>query len=82
MEVHLTPDLQAKVDQWTADTGRPADELVQDAMAGYFETLAGVREIVDSRYTDLKRGRVQPIDGEEAFARFMAKTEVQRHRSA
>ena len=82
MEVHLPPDLQAKVDHWTAETGRSADELVQDAMSGYFQTLAEVREVLDSRYTDLKSGHVQPIDGEEAFARLMAKTEVQRHRSA
>ncbi len=35
MAVHLNPVLQAKVDQWASETGRPADELVEDAMAGY-----------------------------------------------
>jgi hypothetical protein len=34
------PELQAKVEQWLADTGRPVEELVEDAMAGYFEELA------------------------------------------
>ena len=38
------PELQAKVEQWLADTGRPVEELVEDAMAGYFEELAQVRE--------------------------------------
>jgi hypothetical protein len=34
--------------------------------------------MLDSRYNELKSGRVKPIDGEEAFARLMAKTEIQR----
>ena len=30
-----------------------------------------VRATLDSRYDDLKSGRVKPIDGEEAFARLL-----------
>jgi hypothetical protein len=33
MEVHFAPELQAKIDQLVAETGRPADELLEDAMA-------------------------------------------------
>jgi len=34
MQVHFTnPDLQAKIEQWVSQTGRPAEELVEDAMA-------------------------------------------------
>jgi hypothetical protein len=44
-----------------------ADELVEDAMAGYFDELAHVREMLDSRYDDLKSGEVKPIDGEAFF---------------
>ena len=41
MDVHLTnPDLQAKLDRWVTETGRGPDELVEDAMAGYFDELA------------------------------------------
>jgi hypothetical protein len=36
-------------------------------MAGYFEELAQTRKMLDSRYDDLKSGRVMPIDGEEFF---------------
>lgn len=82
MEVQLTPDLQAKIHQWSAETGRSTDELVEDVMAGYFEALAHVRQTLDRRYDDLKSGRVQLIDGEEAFASLKAKTEALRHRSA
>ena len=66
--MHLNnPSLRAKIDQWVAETGRVADELVEDAMAGYFDELAHVREMLDSRYDDLKSGEVKPIDGEAFF---------------
>jgi predicted transcriptional regulator len=67
MEVHLNPDLQAKLDRLATETGRPTDELVADAMAGYIDELAGVREMLDGRYDDLKSGKVKPIDGEQFF---------------
>lgn len=68
MEIHLNnPSLLAKIDQWVAETGRAADELVEDAMAGYFGELAQVRGMLDSRYDDLKSGRVKPVDGEALF---------------
>ena len=79
MDVHLkNPELQAKVNHWVAETGRSADELVEDAMAAYFDELSQVRDMLDSRYDDIKSGRVQPIDGEEAFARLRQKSEARR----
>ncbi len=67
MEVHFTPDLQARIDQLISETGYTLDRLVEDAMAGYVAELAATREMLDSRYDDLKTGRVKPIDGEEFF---------------
>ena len=68
MEVHLNnPDLQAKIDRWVTETGRGPDELVEDAVAGYFDELAQAREMLNSRYDDLKNGKVKPIDGEAFF---------------
>ena len=78
MEVHLKPDLQAKLDRWSAETGRPADELVEEAMAGYFEELAEVRGMLDGRYDDLKSGRVRPIDGAEALTRLREQSKARR----
>jgi hypothetical protein len=70
MELHLNnPDLQAKIERWTAETGRPADELAEEAIAGYFEGLAEVRKTLDSRYDDLKSGTAKPIDEDELRAR-------------
>jgi hypothetical protein len=68
MDARLSnPDLQAKLDRWVAETGRGPDELVEDAMAGYFDELARTRQMLDSRYDDLKGGSVKTIDGEEFF---------------
>ena len=78
MELRLKPDLQAKLDRWTAETGRPADELVEEAIAGYFEELAQVRGMLDGRYDDLTSGRVRPIDGAEALARLREKSKARR----
>ena len=59
MEVHFTPDIEAKLHALVAETGRAADEFVQDALAGYLEELADVRAMLDSRYDDIKSGRVK-----------------------
>ena len=82
MEVHFAPDVEKKLNDLAAQSGRKADELLQDALAGYFDELACTRGMLNSRYDALKSGRVQPIDGEEAVARLKAKTEAQRHRPA
>ena len=67
MEVHFKPDLQTKLDKLATETGRSTGELVEDAVAGYFEELVETGEMLDSRYDDLKSGRVKPIDREELF---------------
>jgi len=82
MEVHFTPDVQAKLEQMARDTGRRSDELVEDAVIGLFDELAHTREMLVRRYDDLESGRVQPIDGEDAYRRLMEKTEAQRRHRA
>lgn len=80
MEVRFTPDVQAKLDQMARETGRPSDELLEDAVASLFDELAYAREMLDRRYDDLESGRVQSIDGEEAYRRLMEKNAVQRRK--
>jgi hypothetical protein len=72
------PELQAKVEQWVADTGCPVEDLVEDLMKGYFDELAKTQKTLDSRYDDIKNGKVKMIPGEEAFARLKAKSEARR----
>jgi len=47
-------------------------------MAGYFDELAQTREILNSRYDDLKSGRVRPIPGDEVEAYFREKSAARR----
>jgi hypothetical protein len=82
MEVRLNnPDLEAKIERWVTETGRPAEELLEDAMASYFEELTKIREMLDKRYDDLHTGRVKPIPGEEVDAYFREKSARRRSRS-
>jgi len=82
MEVQFTPEIQARLDRLANETGRSKDEFVLDAMAGYFDELAQVQDMLDSRYDDIKSGRVKPIDGEEAFARLREKSDARRNSRA
>jgi hypothetical protein len=67
MEVHFKPDTETRLHELSSTSGRPTDDLVEDAMAGYWAEVAEMREMLDGRYDDIKSGRVKPIDGEEFF---------------
>ena len=43
MEVHFTPDVQAKLEQMARESGRKSEDLVEDAVTGYFDELAYAR---------------------------------------
>jgi predicted DNA-binding protein len=64
MEVHFTPETEKKLKELAAQSGhRTADELVRDVVDGYFDELAQTRDMLDSRYDDLKSGKVKPVRG-------------------
>lgn len=67
MEVHLKPGTESRLNELASKSGRPTDEIVEDAMAAYLTEVAELRATLDSRYDDLKSGRVQPLDGESFF---------------
>jgi len=67
MELHLEPELAAKVEQWSAETGLPVNHLIEDAITGYFSE---VEQIVS--------GRVQPMDGREAVRLIKERAAVRR----
>ena len=81
MEVQFEPDVQAKLDQMARESGRAAAELVKDVVAGYFDELAGTREMLNSRYDDMQSGNVKLIPGNEVFARLREKSEALRAKS-
>lgn len=78
MEVRLRPETEDRLQQLAAKTGRPPEELVEDAMAGYLAELTEVRNLLDTRYDEIQSGRVKPVDGEQAFARLRRKSEERR----
>jgi predicted transcriptional regulator len=67
MEVHVKPETESRLNELATKSGRAPDELVEDALAGYLEEVTVVREMLDSRYDDIKSGRVAPVDGEGFF---------------
>jgi predicted transcriptional regulator len=73
--MHVTPETAKKLNDLAVSSGRAPEEIVEDALAGYLEEVAAVRKTLDSRYDDLKSGRVKPIDGEEPFRRLREKSE-------
>jgi hypothetical protein len=80
MEVHLKPDVQAKLEQMAHDAGRQPAEVIEDAVNGLFDELAYAREMLDRRYDEMESGKVPGIDGEEAYRRLIEKTQAQCQR--
>jgi len=67
MEVLLTPDTAARLNELASTSGRPANEYVQEAVANYLDELQDVRDLLSTRYEEIVSGRVTPIDGEAFF---------------
>ena len=82
MEVQFTPEVQAKLDQMARDACRQPIEVIEDAVVGLYNELAYTREMLDRRYDEMESGKVQGIDGDEAFRRLMEKTQARRQRPA
>jgi predicted transcriptional regulator len=56
MQVHFTPELEAKLAQSAAQKGRNPDELVQDVMTRYFDEENRFIEAVTRGEEALQRG--------------------------
>lgn len=78
MEVRFKPELEAKLHELAGRAGMAADELVQDMVAGCVDELAELRQRLNSRYDDLKSGRVKLIPGGEVAAYFREKSAAAR----
>lgn len=79
MEVHFSPETEQRLNALAAQNGRiNAEELVQSVVEGYFDELAQTREMLDTRYDDLKTGRVKSIPSQEVEAYFREKSAAVR----
>lgn len=56
MEVHFTPDLQAKLDRVAAESHRGAEEYVQQLVEHYLDYDVWFRQKVTSSLAQLDRG--------------------------
>ena len=68
MDVHFAPEIEKQLTDLAIRSGRGTDEVLEDALAGYLDEVGQTREMLDTRYDDLKGGKVKAIDGEEFFA--------------
>ena len=78
MDVHFTAETEKKLKDIAAQSGRATDDLVEDATAAYVDELIRTQEMLNSRYDDLKSGRVKPISRDEMVAHFREKSDAAR----
>jgi len=81
VEVSFSAETEKKLADLAAESGRGTAELVQHVVEGYFDELAQTREMLNSRYDDLKSGRAKPIPGDEVAAYFREKSSARRSQS-
>jgi predicted transcriptional regulator len=67
MEVRIKPELESRLNELASKSGRKAEELVEDALAGYLAEVTELSNLLDSRYDEIESGLVKPIDGEAFF---------------
>jgi hypothetical protein len=81
MEVNFRPETESRLQELAQQTGRAPNDLIEDAMAGYLKELSETRQMLDTRYDDLKSARVKPVDGDTAFDALRRKSQERRSRS-
>ncbi|MBZ5643036.1 MAG: hypothetical protein LAO19_09775 [Acidobacteriia bacterium] len=67
MDIRLKPATEQRIRELASMSHRSVDDIIEDAVAGYLEHVAELRDMIESRYDDFKSGRVKPIDGETFF---------------
>jgi predicted transcriptional regulator len=78
MVVRLSPETEARLLELASATGRAPDDLVEDAMSAYLAEIAQARTTLDSRFDEIKSGRVQPVDGHVALSQLRDRSKARR----
>lgn len=80
MEISLPSEIEARLREVAAECGRAAGDLIEDALGAYLDELDRMREMLTARDEELDSGSAKAIDGEEAFALLMQRTDAQRRK--
>jgi predicted transcriptional regulator len=80
MEVQFDPDLDAQLDRMAAESGRAKNDVVQDAVAGYFGEVAQLRAELSRRLGEVEAGEVDLLSLEEVEGHFRRKSLAHRGR--
>jgi len=67
MEVRFKPETELRLSELASKSGRPTDDLIEDAMAGYLAEVSETGSTLNSRYDDIKKRAIDTIDGETFF---------------
>ena len=67
MEVHLKRETELRLHDLASKSGRPTDDLIEDAMSVYLAEVTELRSTLDGRFDDIQSGRVKSVDGEAFF---------------
>ena len=67
MEIHFTVELEAKLNRIAADTGRPAEQIVNDLVQTYVDHDQWFRQEVQKGIAQLNQG--QSMEHEDVIAR-------------
>jgi len=73
MEVHLIPDVKAKLEQMARDAGQQPAEVVEDAVIGLYDGLVYTREMLDRRCDD--SGQSSPDRRPRSLSLLMERTQ-------
>ena len=80
MEIRFKPETESRLNDLAAKSGC---RLMNSwhAMAAYLTEVAEVRNLLDSRYDEIKSSRVKPIDGESFFEDLRRRERTPRYAS-
>ena len=78
MEVQFAPEVEKQLKDLATQTGRGPAELIQDVMAGYISEVSETHEMLNSRYDDIKSGKIELISGEDVEVYFREKSAAAR----
>jgi predicted transcriptional regulator len=63
------PDLDQKLRSLAAETGTSPEALAEETLTSYFAAAADLGDVFEQRLREVEQGKVETVDGEQAFAR-------------